>query len=85
VAHEIDPSKAPAPPEVVEEVIPMALCPCGEPPGQFRLELAKGAKIGQIRGSCCGAWAVEFINNTDDPEQALRKAVAEWNSAPRSA
>ena len=86
------PPKTPAPggnqvpiAPTVELKIDLLHCPCGEPPGQMRMELpGKGAKIGQVRGSCCGVWAVEFINNTDNPEQSLKKAITVWNAAPRA-
>lgn len=83
-AQAVDHTQAiPAP---VEKKINLRACPCGKPPGLLRIEMAgKGAKIGQARGSCCGAWAVEFINNTDNMELSLEKAAAAWNTAPRSA
>jgi len=74
-----------APPAAPKEVtLELLHCPCGEPPGNLRIEMAgAGAKVAQVRGSCCGSWAVEFINNTDDQERSLIKAAAAWNAAPR--
>ncbi len=71
-------------PPPAERTIELLHCPCGEQPGLLRIEMAgKGAKVGQARGSCCGGWAVEFINNTDDHEKSLVRAAVAWNSAPR--
>lgn len=72
-----------APPK--ETKINLQRCPCGEPPGQLRIEMAqRGSKTGSVRGSCCGEWAVEFINNTMDAKRSLEKASAAWNAAPRA-
>jgi hypothetical protein len=86
VAEAVAAAVDPAAPPPAETKIDLLACPCGEPPGMLRIEMAgKGAKIGQVRGSCCGSWSVEFINNTDDGEKSLVKAAAAWNAAPRAA
>ncbi len=80
----VDPTMPPPAPQ--EEKLEILPCPCGSAVTNLRLEVpGKGAKLGQVRGDCCGAWAVEFIVNTDDPKRALRKAITAWNAAPRAA
>lgn len=83
VAAAVADEPPPPPQEKKLEILP---CPCGQRDGKLILEvLSKGAKLGQVRSECCGTWAVEFINNTQDPQKSFEKAVAAWNAAPRAA
>jgi len=69
-----------------ETKIDLRPCPCGQPPGILRLEAqgGQGTKIVQVRGSCCGEWAIEFINNSNDQTKTAERAAAAWNRAPRA-
>ena len=64
-------------------------CPCGKTPEALDIETCDGnmnPKWAFVTGDCCGMWSVEYRNQYADigSDEAMLKAVAAWNDAPRS-
>lgn len=59
-------------------------CPCGETPKRLSVFEGSSCKYGQVSGSCCGSWEVEFNTQYKTEEsELLELATKAWNDAPR--
>lgn len=64
-------------------------CPCGKTPESLIIQACDGnrnPKWAMVGGDCCDEWLVEYRNQyvDIDSDEAMLKAVAAWNDAPRS-